>query len=67
MDLLSGVGGEVEDEHGEEGDAHAGDDQVHLGVVTVKIRILIIRFAMGPKIGILINCCYKYIISQLTV
>ena len=28
-DLLPTVGGEVEDEDGEEGDAHAGDDQVH--------------------------------------
>ena len=27
--LLPGVGGEVEHEHGEEGDAHAGDDEVH--------------------------------------
>ena len=28
-DLLPTVGGEVEDEDSEEGDAHAGDDQVH--------------------------------------
>ena len=28
-DLLPGVGGEVEHQHGEEGDAHAGDDEVH--------------------------------------
>ena len=27
--LLPGVGGEVEHQHGEEGDAHAGDDEVH--------------------------------------
>ena len=27
--LLPGVGGEVEHEHCEEGDAHAGDDEVH--------------------------------------
>ena len=28
--LLPAVGGKVKDKDGEEGDAHAGDDQVHL-------------------------------------
>ena len=28
--LLARVCGQIEDEDGEEGDAHAGDDQVHL-------------------------------------
>ena len=28
--LLARVRGQIEDEDGEEGDAHAGDDQVHL-------------------------------------
>ena len=27
--LLAAIGGQVEHEHGEEGDAHAGDDEVH--------------------------------------
>ena len=30
INLFPGVGGQVEDQHREEGDAHAGDDQIHL-------------------------------------
>ena len=30
--LFPGVGGQVEDQHREEGDAHAGDDQIHLTI-----------------------------------
>ena len=31
--LFPGVGGQVEDQHREEGDAHAGDDQIHLQTI----------------------------------
>ena len=73
MDLLPRVGGQVEDEHGEEGDAHAGDNQVHLEIVTMKIRSLInyyhqVRLNMiSVKIRILIKHYYQVCLNMITM
>ena len=45
--LFPAVRGQVEDKNCEEGDAHAGDDQVHLVVVVISYHVF--------QIGILLN------------